>query len=173
LATDYCDNTFASTRLSKFRNTLIEEGWFTSDQIKICDAFGKPYKYDSAKSSLYDTQQLISQRAYISNQYSFIPLHMMCNFGIDKGVKFDFTKLEDSKNFKKNIFPQHLEFITKIKTYLQDYAKKAMDNPTEVINHDIPLTEMKQLRNHYLHYNATTGMVNAPEPERKRFIIKR
>lgn len=173
LATDYCDNTLASTRLSKFRDILIDEGWFTKDQITICDAYGKPYRYDSTRSSLYDTQQLISQRDYVSNQYSFIPLHMMCNFGIEKGVNFNFTKLEDSKGFKKNIFPEHLDFITKIKTHLENYAKKAIANPFEIIEHEIPKESIKKLRNRYLHYNATVGMVNAPEPERKRFIIKR
>ena len=173
LATDYCDNTFASARLSKFRDTLIDEGWFTKDQITICDAFGKPYKYDSTKSSLYDTQQLISHRAYISNQYSFIPLHMMCDFGIEKGVKFVYNDLIKTKNFQKNIFPEHLAFITKIKTYLENYAEKAIANPLEIIEHKIPYEDIRKLRNHYLHYNATAGIVNAPEPERKRFIIKR
>ncbi|MFZ0595866.1 MAG: DUF2235 domain-containing protein, partial [Flavobacterium sp.] len=77
LATDYCDNTFASFRLTQFKNTLIDEGWFTADQIGIRDAYNRPYKYNSSSSSLYDTQQLVSQRAYVSNQYSFIALHMM------------------------------------------------------------------------------------------------
>lgn len=172
LAKDYCDNTLASARLTNFRNILMQEGWFTKDQITICDAFSTPYKYDPARSSRYDTQQLISQRAYISNQYSFIPLHMMCNFAIEREVKLDFTKLKDSKDFKKNIFSEHLNFITKIKAYLEDYATKAMANPLLVINHKIPNEDMKQLRNHYLHYNATVGIVNGPEPERKRDIIQ-
>lgn len=173
LATDYCDNTLESSRLIKFKNTLIDEGWFTPDQIEIRDTFNKPHKYDSSRSSLYDTQQLVSQRAYISNQYSFIPLHMMCNFGIERGVKFNYTDLKKIKNFKNNIFAEHLTFITKIKNHLEEYAAKAIANPLEVIEHEIPKEDMKKLRNHYLHYNATTGMVNAPEPERKRFIIKR
>jgi hypothetical protein len=173
LATDYCDNTFTSSRLSQFRNTLIDEGWFTPDQIGVRDAFNKPYKYDSSRSSLYDTQQLVTQRAYISNQYSFIPLHMMCNLAIEKGAKFNLIKLKDSKDFKKNIFPEHLTFINKIKANLEDYAAKVMENPLEVIEHEITKADMRQLRNHYLHYNATTGMVNSPEPERKRGIVKR
>jgi len=98
---------------------------------------------------------------------------MMCNFGIERGVKFNYTDLKKIKNFKNNIFAEHLTFITKIKTYLEEYAAKAIANPLEVIEHEIPKENMKKLRNHYLHYNATTGMVNAPEPERKRFIIKR
>jgi hypothetical protein len=32
---------------------------------------------------------------------------------------------------------------------------------------------MRQLRNHYLHYNATASLVNAPEPDRKRDIVQR
>ncbi|RZJ51721.1 MAG: DUF2235 domain-containing protein [Flavobacterium sp.] len=172
LATDYCDNTVVSPTLNKFRDILIKEGWFKADQIGVRDAYNNPYKYDSSRSSLYDTQQLVSQRAYISNQYSFIPLHMMCNFAIEKGLKFDYSDLIKTKNFQKNIFPKHVSFIEKIKTYLVDYATKAISNPLEVIEHEIPVEDMKQLRNHYLHYNATSGVVNAPEPERKRFIIK-
>ncbi|WP_317197396.1 phospholipase effector Tle1 domain-containing protein [Flavobacterium psychroterrae] len=172
LATDYCDNAFASSRLTQFKNTLIDEGWFKADQIGIRDAYNKPYKYNSSSSSLYDTQQLVSQRAYVSNQYSFIALHMMCNFGIGKGVKFDFKKLTDSKDFKKNIFSEHMTFINKIKAYLEDYALKVIANPLDKIEHEIPKEDMRQLRNHYLHYNATVGIVNAPAPERNRGIIK-
>ena len=173
LAKDYCDNTFESSKLTKFRKTLIDEGWFTNDQIKIYDAYGKPHKYDSSRSSLYDTQKLISQRAYISNQYSFIPLHIMCNLAIEKEVKFNFTKLKDQKNFQNNIFPKHLTFIKEIKNYLEEYAAKAIANPLDAIDHQIPKEQMRQLRNHYLHYNATAGLVNAPEPNRKRGIVKR
>jgi len=172
LAIDYCDFTFLSSKLSKFRDILIEEGWFTKDQLKICDIDGKTYEYKSTRKYRYDKQQLISQRAYISNQYSFIPLHMMCNFGIEKGVKFVYKDLVKIKNFQKNIFPEHLAFITKIKSHLEDYATKAIANPLLVLNHKIQDEDIRQLRNHYLHYNATVGIINGPEPERKRDIIQ-
>jgi hypothetical protein len=173
LAKDYCDNTLESSKLIKFRKTLIDEGWFTNDQIMIYDAYGKPHRYDSHKSALYDTQQLVSQRAYVSNQYSFIPLHIMCNLAIEKGVNFVYSDLIKVKNFQNNIFPNHLIFIKEIKNYLEEYAAKAIANPLDVIDHQIPKEQMRQLRNHYLHYNATAGLVNAPEPERKRGIVKR
>jgi len=172
LATDYCDNTLTSSRLRKFRDTLIDEGWFTNDQIEIRDAFHKPYIYDPNRSSLYDTQQLVSQRAYISNQYSFIPLHIMKKLAENQNLEFNNTTMSKYV-FTQNIFVDNIKFLSTIKQYLEDYATKAIANPLEIIEHKIPREDMKQLRNHYLHYNATTGMVNAPEPERKRFIIKR
>lgn len=172
LESDYCSNTVASSKLSKFRDTLIDEGWFEPYQIDVRDSSNKPFQYDFNRRASEEVQQLVSQRAYISNQYSFIPLHMMCNFGIDKGVKFDFTKLEDSKNFKKNIFEEHLKFIKKIRAYLEDYAEKAMANPLEVVEHEIPKEDMRKLRNHYLHYDATDDVINGPEPNRKRFMVE-
>ncbi|MDR7369755.1 phospholipase effector Tle1 domain-containing protein [Flavobacterium aquidurense] len=171
LATDYCDNTFASSRLSKFRDILIDEGWFTKDQITICDAYGKPHKTNYSANSLYDTQKLISQRAYISNQYSFIPLHMIKQFAEKQNIKFNNTTMSKYV-FTQNIFTDNIDFLNKIKKYIEDYAAEAIANPLDVINHKIPDADLKQLRNHYLHYNATATLVNAPEPERKRFIVK-
>lgn len=172
LAKDYCDNTFESSKLTKFRKTLIDEGWFTNDQINIRNAHNKPHKYDSSRRSIYETQQLVSQRAYISNQYSFIPLHIMCDLAIQKEVKFVFSNLIKVKNFQKNIFPNHLIFINEIKQHLEEYVTKVIANPLDSIEHQIPKEGMRQLRNHYLHYNATDGIVNAPESGRERFIVK-
>lgn len=171
LATDYCDFTFLSSKLSKFRDILIAEGWFTNDQITICDGYGKAYEYKATRKYRYDKQQLISQRAYVSNQYSFISLHMMRQLAENKSVKFSDETLEKYV-FTKNIFSDNIDFLNKIKSYLEDYAAKAIANPLLVINHKIPDNDIKQLRNHYLHYNAIVGIVNDPEPERKRDIIK-
>ena len=92
---------------------------------------------------------------------------MMCTYALEKGLPFDFDKLTELKNFNNNSKP----FITKIKSYLDDYMKKVIAAPTADIKYQIPEAELKQLRNRYLHYNAVVGLVNSPEDNRKRYDV--
>jgi hypothetical protein len=151
-------------KIETFKETLIKEGWFKANQIKV-----------NTTTSIFKsgaTLELESYRPYVSNQYSFIPLHMMCKYGLKNGLPFDFGKLIEKKDFNNNtIFKDNVSFLKKIQTYLEEYAKQVEQAPEANIACNIPAGDLKQLRNHYLHYNAVVGMVNKPEAGRKRGII--
>ncbi|WP_395077683.1 hypothetical protein [Flavobacterium sp.] len=146
-------------KLEALRKTLLEEGWFHDHQIEV--------DYDSN----LQRSRLISQRAYLSNQYSFIPLHMMCNYGIEKGLPFNFTDLKKKKNFSKNPLSGHLDLMKRLQSNLDDYAKKVIANPNGILKYEIEEEDLKKLRNNYLHYNAVIGIVNVPEKGRIRYIV--
>lgn len=147
--------------LNNFRETLINEGWFLPNQIEVNTNVSVVSLSPGLKSNLE------SFRSYVSNNYSFVPLHILCKYGIEKGLPFDFDALTKDKNFNANSKP----LLTKIKTYLDDYMKKVIASPTDNLIYEIPEVELKQLRNRYLHYNAVVGVVNGPEQDRKRYII--
>jgi uncharacterized protein (DUF1919 family) len=71
----------------------------------------------------------------------------------------------------KSIFKDKVSFLKKIQAYLEEYAKKVEQAPEVDLKYSIPEADLKQLRNHYLHYNAVVGIVNKPEAGRKRGII--
>ncbi len=147
--------------LGKLRETLINEGWFLPNQIEVNTNVAIVSATPGLKSNLE------SFRSYISNNYSFVPLHMMCNYGLEKGLPFDLKKILDNKDFNSESKP----FMTKIKAYLEEYKNKVIAAPTADVKHQIPDAELKHLRNRYLHYNAVIGVVNGPEDDRKRYII--
>jgi Uncharacterized alpha/beta hydrolase domain (DUF2235) len=150
---------YSKPQLEAFRKTLLDEGWFQDHQIEV------NYDANNQKS------QLISQRAYLSNQYSYIPLHMMCNYAIDRGLPFNFTNLKKKKNFSNNPIDGHLALMSRLQKNLEDYANKIIANPTASLQYEIDEADLKKLRNNYLHYNAVVGVINAPETGRKRYIL--
>ena len=92
--------------------------------------------------------------------------------GMVLGIIAGYVVHENYPPSTQKVFADNIKFLSKIQQYLEDYANKATASPFEVTEHKIPKEDMKILRNHYLHYNATAGLVNAPEPERRRGIIK-
>jgi hypothetical protein len=163
LGTEDTISLFKTYELKKLRTAVINEGWFLDDQIKI--------------HSNYRTgeDKLVTNRAYVSNQYSFIPLHLMLKLAMEKELVFTKDELMKSKNFTSNIFPDHLSLIKRIQSNIEDYATKVIANPTGEHHYIIAEADLKKLRNRYLHYNATNDhleIVNQPEDGRIRDIIE-
>jgi hypothetical protein len=152
-----------SRRLEAFRDRLIEQGWYTEDQLTI-----HKFRMQVIAPSPRNRFRLLSYRPYISNQYSFIPLHMMANYAVKKEVPFNLKKLFRKKNFKENAIHNNIDFLRGIKTELEKYAESVFDQRSEFPRYDISLDELKKLRNNYLHYNATASFVNAPDTNRTR-----
>ena len=149
-------------KLETDKKKLIEEGWFTEDQLRII-----PLRNGAG--------ELRSYRSYISNQYSLIPLHMMCNFAVQKEVPIDFFKLTSSKTFAKNTIPQNVEFLNRIKSKIESYAAQVISSPKGNFRYAIALEDLKKLRNHYLHHNAVvSGLlnVNVPADGDRRFEVQ-
>lgn len=94
---------------------MIGQGWYTKEQLTVTKFADENY---SMKGS----------RPYLSNQYSFIPLHVMLEFALKKGVvikegnlykKYDFTL---SPSQKKYLGEDNIVFLKKIKGKIWDYA---------------------------------------------------
>lgn len=162
-----------SEKLEKLQKAVIEEGWFLPGQIRLKNDREGTEMYGRTGLRRKANFSLESQRPYISNQYSFIPLHMMCNYGMKFEVPFVLSDLKKNKNFNTNtIYEDNVPFLQKIKSALKEYAKKVDESPNSDVKYEIEEEDLKKLRNRYLHYNAVIGLVNKPEEGRKRGEIQ-
>ena len=113
---DPLNYSFSEDFIDKDLNWLIDNGWYTKDQVtKSFDGFQYFLK---------------GNRNYLSNQYSFIPLHMMLDFAVKLEVGFKaavlksdykFTQFAGNANYQGQ-WPDNVAFLNKIKKRLYDYA---------------------------------------------------
>jgi len=94
--------------LTKEKEELIRQGWFSSQQISV--------KYYLTIHGL-NNFRLEGIKNSVSNQYSYIPLHIMAEFGRKKGVQFDKDILYDLSKITNNP-----DFLNKVKKILWDYS---------------------------------------------------
>jgi len=133
--------------LTKEKEELIRQGWFSSQQISV--------KYYLTIHGL-NNYRLEGIKNSVSNQYSYIPLHIMAEFGRKKGVQFDKDILYDLSKITNNP-----DFLNKVKKILWDYSFNGgprlvyKEKGTEAENELI-----RRLRLHYLHWNSTYGTID-------------
>ena len=133
--------------LTKEKEELIRQGWFSSQQISV--------KYYLTIHGL-NNYRLEGIKNSVSSQYSYIPLHIMAEFGRKKGVQFDNDKLYDLSKITNNP-----DFLNKVKKILWDYSFNGgprlvyKEKGTEAENELI-----RKLRLHYLHWNSTYGTID-------------
>ena len=133
--------------LTKEKEELIRQGWFSSQQISV--------KYYLTIHGL-NNYRLEGIKNSVSNQYSYIPLHIMAEFGRKKGVQFDNNILYDLSKITNNP-----DFLNKVKKILWDYSFNGgprlvyKEKGTEAENELI-----RKLRLHYLHWNSTYGTID-------------
>ena len=162
LGTEETISLFKTFELEKLRTAVINEGWFLEDQIQI---------HSNYRTGI---DKLVTNRAYVSNQYSFIPLHLMLKLAMERELEFTKKTIERYK-FTTNVFLDNISFLKGIQKNIEDYADKVIANPTAAHQYHIPEAHIKKLRNRYLHYNATNDhleVVNQPEDDRIRDIIE-
>ena len=133
--------------LTKEKEELIRQGWFSSQQISV--------KYYLTIHGL-NNYRLEGIKNSVSNQYSYIPLHIMAEFGRKKGVQFNNNILYSSSKFTNNP-----DFLNKVKKILWDYSfnggprlvykEKGTESENELI---------RKLRLYYLHWNSTYGTID-------------
>ena len=133
--------------LTKEKEELIRQGWFSSQQLSVkfyLTIHGlNNYRLEGIKNS-------------VSNQYSYIPLHIMAEFGRKKGVQFDKDILYDLSKITNNP-----DFLNKVKKILWDYSFNGgprlvyKEKGTEAENELI-----RRLRLYYLHWNSTYGTID-------------
>lgn len=133
--------------LTKEKEELIRQGWFSSQQISV--------KFYPTIHGL-NNYRLEGKKNSVSNQYSYIPLHIMAEFGRKKGVQFNNNILYSSSKFTNNP-----DFLNKVKKILWDYSfnggprlvykEKGTESENELI---------RKLRLYYLHWNSTYGTID-------------
>jgi hypothetical protein len=101
------DAEYTDTNLNIKRSKLIREGWFKPSEISVVDQ-GKFQKY-----------VLKSNRSKVSNNYSFIPLHFMCELAM---LKQKVPLLDTQLMHKYKFLASHQEFLEGIKKRLREYV---------------------------------------------------
>ncbi|WP_407403842.1 T6SS phospholipase effector Tle1-like catalytic domain-containing protein [Chryseobacterium sp.] len=104
--------------LEPYREKLIHQGWFKEKQIFI--------KFDPLAVRLiaHNTFRLEAKREHLSNQYSYIPLHLMNEIYKKRGLTtISEEKLLEFKNFRENTLVNGIEgninFLNGIKAILR------------------------------------------------------
>ncbi len=102
-----CSNAY---QFEQERKWMIDEGWYQPNELT-------EIKIPGTNSILSGT------RDYVSNQYSFIPLHIMLRFATEKGLEFN-TNISTDYKFTDYYgqLPGNSDFLTGIENRLFDYA---------------------------------------------------
>ncbi|MGS2760948.1 T6SS phospholipase effector Tle1-like catalytic domain-containing protein [Sinomicrobium sp. M5D2P9] len=141
--------TFTSIpELREERQHLIDEGWFLPHEITVNEFWGT----------------LRGLRKRLSNKYSFIPLHIMIEYAMEKRLNFDFNAMDE----EYPIISQLIHVKERLDNYVKGEAPEMIyENPGD---HEV----LKVLRNRYLHFSAHySGIGMGPNREngvRKRVI---
>ena len=148
--------------LEKEKEEFVKRGWFSADKISI------KYRFSYLGMGI-NNYRLEGINYKVSNQYSYIPLHIMAEFGRRKGVQFDKDILYDLSKITNNP-----DFLNKVKKILWDYSFNGgprlvyKEKGTEAENELI-----RKLRLYYLHWNSCYDgnlEINKPDTARKRTI---
>ncbi len=112
----------ARDRINAEEQWMIDQGWYEKGELDISTDLLETFKTNTEVNG----HILSGTRSYVSNQYSFIPLHIMlefaqnCKLDIDRQklfTKFDFTMFNGQ-------WKDNRTFMSDIKTRLWDYAFK-------------------------------------------------
>ncbi|WP_158978861.1 DUF2235 domain-containing protein [Cellulophaga sp. L1A9] len=117
------------SRLEKERLYLIDQAWYKDFEIKVD----------------YGVAKLLAERKSISNLYSFIPLHVMAEYGMSKAVDCEIGKLNDKYSIKDPV-------LLKIRKELDNYVWGYRDKVSFTNDADREL--LKRIRHKYFHFSA-------------------
>lgn len=147
----------------RFRNILIEEGWYKPEEI-VVHKFTYPHKYGvNTKYLLVGTRRLFST-------YDKISLNTMFHYSQQEqfGVKYDkelVARHEISDPFLIEIYDQLMNYMNTCNivrnTYIEEYNRSNSwgDYLTKIktLHYEdfVDLEKLKMLRNQYLHWSAS------------------
>ena len=149
--------------LEKEKEEFVKRGWFSADKISI------KYRFSYLGMGI-NNYRLEGINYKVSNQYSYIPLHIMAEFCRKKNVLLETKTLKELSSFKQ----ENSSFLNKVKKILWDYSFNGgprlvyKEKGTEAENELI-----RKLRLHYLHWNSCYDgalEINKPDTARKRTI---
>lgn len=149
--------------LEKEKEEFVKRGWFSADKISI------KYRFSYLGMGI-NNYRLEGINYKVSNQYSYIPLHIMAEFCRKKNVLLETKTLKELSSFKQ----ENSSFLNKVKKILWDYSFNGgprlvyKEKGTEAENELI-----RRLRLYYLHWNSCYDgalEINKPDTARKRTI---
>jgi hypothetical protein len=159
-----------SSDISEF---LRHYGWATAEEVKVIGAHDRDARGDDIKKPWVQAhlrlfiEYVRLERKKLSNQYSFVPLHIMAKFIRERGIPLG-DRLERKYN------PVDISALsTRLKSYADSTMAKGISQASDwSYNADPALCE---LRNRYLHfsgkseigYNLRTRFANFVEPFRR------
>ncbi|KMQ67962.1 hypothetical protein ACM39_11560 [Chryseobacterium sp. FH2] len=171
------------------KKEFVKQGWFLENELSVQEyAYAALHKV-LQNIKLADLYRLEGYKKKVSNQYSYIPLHIMAQFCTMKNAPIDKGALREFKNFKDNWITGNVEFLKRIKVTLWNYSfneGKPMRFVEPGIYKEPPVVsspenawlaklewekrraegqrrldavndDIRFLRYHYLHWNATYG----------------
>lgn len=140
---------YTSEDLEKEKLEFVQQGWFKKKELSIHKYL--PILPLADQVLLSKSWRLEGYKENVSNQYSYIPLHLMAQFCELKEVPI---KEVDIINLNKyNFTPKNALFLNNMKTILKNYSFSGSTAPTF---ENFP-KEIANLRYHFLHWNATYG----------------
>ena len=190
---NYYDTTYSleKTIVKNFQQILIDEGWFTANELTIVNA--KPFNsYYISPGTFY-----LKGKRKLSNQYANIPLKIMIDFSKERGVEYSERALKKIEEILENqekikeAYTQLLSYVERCKEIRVEYIKrynqgergfyKEYVNKIDSVNYIdyIDYELLRTLRGKHFHWSVdVTSIAMVPEvtsvqpyDNRKRYII--
>ncbi len=170
-----CSEWQYTTDCQKFRDILIEEGWYLPKQLQIINATPEFKRGPNRKNILVGTRTL-------RNTYDKLALNTMFNYSSLEpfGVKYKSTELNDhqiSEPFLQTVSDMLKRYMNSCNnlrnTYVKEYNKSRNSgnylSELEKINYSrfIEIVHLKELRNKYLHWSASVSKLGLSPRVRK------
>lgn len=158
------------------KKEFVKQGWFQEDELSV-NFYTSGILMAGTAGNFY---RLEGYKKKVSNQYSYIPLHIMAEICEKKKVPIELGNILYFKRFHENFIDGNVAFLENVKKKLENYTFKG--GPTLVYHEEKfkpiidPITGkldekniqhntqeklknygIKFLRYHYLHWNATYG----------------
>lgn len=130
--------------LEKEKEEFAKQGWYKEKELNI---------------KVYHRRKKLRLEGYkekVSNQYSYIPLHIMSGFCQKREVPINEGTLIEFKDFKNNWIDDNKKFLQKIKNTLWEQSFNG-GQPIRFMENGKVNEDLRKLRYHYLHWNSTYG----------------
>lgn len=165
----------------EFKKIVVEEGWYSEDQLEIKYFYQKDVKYDRWWNKGNQYYGLVGTRQ-LSNHYDKVPLNLMFHYSKQFGVQYldsiinENHKIVDS--FLSSIYGQLLEYTNgcnQIRNkYVNEFNKGSKPSAAQYIqdvkalnylNKISDINDLKRLRHEYLHWSVKANQIGlSPKP---------
>lgn len=139
--------------LEKEKLEFAHQGWFQKKELDVHFYFSGIMLAGVIAGNYF---RLEGNKKRVSNQYSYIPLHLMAEIGILKNAPIDFDGIKRGYDFKENWIENNVKFLTELSTKLRNYTFYG----NKQLTFENSSKEITFLRYNYLHWNATYGDPN-------------
>ena len=190
---NYYDTAYSleKTIVKNFQQILIDEGWFTANELTIVNE--KPFNsYYISPGTFY-----LKGKRKLSNQYANIPLKIMIDFSKERGVEYSeraskkIEEILENQEKIKEAYTQLLSYVERCKEIRVEYIKRYNQgkrgfyseyideidsvNYIDCIDYEL----LRTLRGKHFHWSVdVTSIAMVPEvtsvqpyDNRKRYII--